>query len=311
MSKSILSKAFISLIAVLALALAPNPAFAQRGGGHGGGGGSHGGGGGGFHGGGGGAFHGGGGAVRGGGGFGGGYRGRQLRGRAILWWRRLQRRLVHGRQELCISRTRRDSDAVSMPQDVDTQAATDTVLEMRSLTATGILLAPREAPRMQEVQRDFAHYRNWLGWGWHSFGGSSAGVARGFNGGGGFRSFGPGVGSRGFGNRGFGGRGFWRIRRSRFWVVAGGCGWGWGLGFGWGGFGWGWPYWGFGWDAGWGWPGYWGPGSYDPWWGPADYGYPPDGYLYGPPYAPPADDSEYGDYYSYGPPYAAPDLKFE
>src|SRR5690242_8891962 len=57
MSKSLLSKAFIPLIAVLALALAPNPAFAQRGGGHGGGGGFHGGG----------AFR--------GGGFGGGYRG--------------------------------------------------------------------------------------------------------------------------------------------------------------------------------------------------------------------------------------------
>ena len=49
-----------------------------------------------------------------------------------------------------------DSDAASMLEVAAMAAAEDTGLAMRSRTATGILLAPREAPRMQEVQRDFA-----------------------------------------------------------------------------------------------------------------------------------------------------------
>jgi hypothetical protein len=48
-----------------------------------------------------------------------------------------------------------DLDAASTLQVADTQAATDTVLTMRSRTATGILLVAPEAPRVQEVQRGF------------------------------------------------------------------------------------------------------------------------------------------------------------
>ena len=66
-------KFLLVLFASFVLACFSEPSFAQRGGGHGGGGGFHGGGGGGFHGGGGGGFRGGGGGFRGGssGGFGG------------------------------------------------------------------------------------------------------------------------------------------------------------------------------------------------------------------------------------------------
>jgi hypothetical protein len=49
-----------------------------------------------------------------------------------------------------------DSDAASTPQVADTEAATDSGLAMRSRTATGILLGALEAPRLQEVQQDFA-----------------------------------------------------------------------------------------------------------------------------------------------------------
>lgn len=74
MKKSTLLRLLFALFAAAAIACAPNPAFAQRGGHGGGGGGSHGGGGGGFHGGGGGggSFHGGGSFGGGGGHFGGG-----------------------------------------------------------------------------------------------------------------------------------------------------------------------------------------------------------------------------------------------
>jgi hypothetical protein len=48
-----------------------------------------------------------------------------------------------------------DLDAGSTLQVVDMQAATDTVLTMRSRMATGILSGVLEAPRLQEVQRDF------------------------------------------------------------------------------------------------------------------------------------------------------------
>src|ERR1035441_7690848 len=61
MRKSTLLKSLLAGIASLLLVCLPVPAFAQHGGGHGGGGGgSHGGGGGGYHGGGGGGYHGGG-----------------------------------------------------------------------------------------------------------------------------------------------------------------------------------------------------------------------------------------------------------
>lgn len=49
-----------------------------------------------------------------------------------------------------------DSAAASMLQVADTQAATDPGLAMRSRTVTGILLGALEAPRLQEVRRDFA-----------------------------------------------------------------------------------------------------------------------------------------------------------
>jgi hypothetical protein len=49
-----------------------------------------------------------------------------------------------------------DSGAGSTLQVADMQAAADTVLTMRSRTATGILLAALEAPWVQEVQQDFA-----------------------------------------------------------------------------------------------------------------------------------------------------------
>ena len=49
-----------------------------------------------------------------------------------------------------------DLGAASMLQVADTGAATDSVLAMRSRTAAGIHSEALEAPRMQEVPRDFA-----------------------------------------------------------------------------------------------------------------------------------------------------------
>ncbi len=48
------------------------------------------------------------------------------------------------------------SDAALMLRVADTEAATDTGLAMRSQTAAGIHSEALEAPRMQEVQQDFA-----------------------------------------------------------------------------------------------------------------------------------------------------------
>ena len=307
MSKSFLSKIFVPCAFMLALAFAPNPAFAQRGGGHGGGGG-------GFHGGGG--FGGGGGVFRGGGAyrggsfgggrsFGGGtYRGSPFRGGNNFGYRGPG---GFGRSFNGAGRgysARNGFGAHNGFADGNWHSFGGNRAVFNSRGSTGFRNTGTADGQ------------------WHSFGGPRTGVAGGFNRGG-FRSFGPGFGNRGFGNRGFGNRGFGGFGRGfrgrgfgdrdfdfddfgRFGDCWGcGFGWGWGLGWGWGGFfDWGWPYWG----VGWGWPGYWGPGWNDPWWALDGYvGYPADGYEYGPPYAPPSNDSEYGDYYSYGPPYARPD----
>jgi len=261
MSKSILSKTFIPFVFALVLAFAPNPAFAQRGGGgHGGGGG------GGFHGGGfgGGGFHGGG-AYRGGG----GYRGGGSFGGGRYYGASAYRGGSSGGARSYASRGWASSGFG------------------RGFSA-GRGYSARSGSGVRNAIADGQ---------WHSFGGargsSGAGASAGFHNAAITDGRNRGFGNGGFGNRGFGGRGF----RGRGFGGCWGCGFGFGFGWGWGwpwALGWGEP--GWGWDPYWYDPWWWGPYGYDayPYGGYYEYGPPyappPDSdygdyYSYGPPYA--------------------------
>jgi hypothetical protein len=276
MGRFSLVRSLLAFAVFVFLGFTPNPALAQRGGGHGGGGGGgfHGGGGGfhgsggGFHGGGGG-FHGSGGGFHGGGGYygggrsfgGGSYRqGGSFRGGSEAAPRGMGSR-SHGGPE----------------------------------AGRGFGISGNRASNFRPAINDGQ---------WHSFGnsGSSARLSEGRNSGslansrlsarntgrseGAWRSFGPSRVSSGFVDRasvatpGFSWRGNgWRGGWPRFGRC---CGWGWGWGFGFG-----WPWWGGSW-------GLWNPWWYDPFWyapWPAysyypDYSWDYDGYdpSYDPPY---------------------------
>lgn len=261
MGPSTLLKSLITFATFIGLALTPNPAYAQHGGGgHGGGGG-----GGGFHGGGTGGFHGGGGFSRGGDGFG---RGQELHGGRSGGGERSFGRGGYSRSGG--PEAARNSGAPGNRSSNLPAAVNDGQWHSFGNGGSPTRSSTGSSPRFSEGRNSGVAANSSLSsrnagisdGAWHSFGWTSTGPTRGTSGftGGASRPV-PSFGRIGNGWRGGWGRGY-----------------GWGSGWGWGGgWGFGWPYWGFGWGFGWD------PWFYDPFWyvpSPAYYYYPD----YGPDY---------------------------
>ena len=239
-------RSLLAFTTFILLALTPIPAFAQHGGGHGGGGSHDGGGGGGFHGGGGG-FHGGGGSYGGGRSFGGGgsyHQGGGLRGGPGAGPNGAGSRSEAGRSFR--SEGNRASNVRPAINDGQWHSFGNSGSSAR-------LSAGRNSGSLANSSLSARNAGSSEG-AWRSFGPSR--VASGFVG----RT--PGT-APAFGWHGNGWRGGWP-------------GFGWGRGWGWGGwgFGFGWPYWG----------GYWGLG-WDPWWYDPFWYAPRPAYSYYPDYS--------------------------
>jgi hypothetical protein len=267
MSRFSLLRFLIAFAVFAGLALIPNSASAQRGGGHGGGGG-------GFHGGGGGGSHGAGGFERGGGlerGGGGGFeRGGagEFRGRGFEGGARSYGGGSYSRGGVEAGRSpgssRTESNLRPAIRDGQWHSFGNSAgSERGSRSSAGTSTRSSEARNSGGLANSSLSARNTAisDGAWHSFGRSSVGLSRGETGfvGGASRA------AHGFGWGGNGWRG------------------GWGRGYGWGGLwggGFGWPFWG----------GYWGPGwgfGWDPWWyGPYWYAPSPAYYSYYPGYGP-------------------------
>ncbi len=215
-----LRRSLIAFVAFIGLALMPDPAWAQRGGGGGhggggGGGGSHGGGGGGFHGGGG-SY--GGGGYRGGGGYygGGGYRGGGMAARGLM-----AAEEVAPQVEAEIA-TQEGLKRAAIP--VRPEIGRRRTFVPQSTMASGIRSATpvvlRSSARLSEGRNSRGSANSSLSarnagsteGGWHSFGTSSGASARGASGfaGGASRA------TPGFGGRGFGEAWIWLWPRLRF-----------------------------------------------------------------------------------------------
>lgn len=271
------SKFIFTGIAAIALACAPNPMFAQHGGGHGGGGGgSHGGGGGGFHGGG---APAGGARSYGGGGYGGGsYRAPgNAGGRSASSARPSGNSYRPPAGNSASGRAGASSGS--------SQAARDGQWHSFGSQNSVTAMARGSAANSGAATRSFAGQGHQL---------YEEGSRGGVTGGGllGGRSFAT-VGA--VGGLGFRGGAFGRA----------GLGFGFpafGRGFGFGGFGW-----GFGFGFGFGWGGcFWDPFCFDSFAAWPGYGYPGYGYGYPPPYGPAAYPPSVGydpDYPGYGPGY--------